>query len=120
MVGVVRDRVDWGKWHAVGGSSAGRLVHGALYGNGKAASDPAGKIKDGQIVSMELDADAGTLKFWMDIASHMAVAIQAECRGACSGRRVVYCKDNFVQIVEQEERRRVSCSVFLQSICSNV
>jgi hypothetical protein len=39
--------------------------NGRLFGNGKIGDDPAGRIKEGQIVSMEADLDKGTLRFWV-------------------------------------------------------
>ena len=37
-----------------------------VFGNGKFNADKAGRIKEGQIVSMEADLDKGTLRFWVD------------------------------------------------------
>ena len=66
MVGVVRDGTSWNELHAQHASMNGWLMctaGGSLFGNREHFSDPAGKIKNGQIVSVELDSDAGTLKF---------------------------------------------------------
>jgi hypothetical protein len=40
----------------------------AVSGNGKAADDEAGRMKEGQIVSIDLDK--GTLRFWVDGKPH--------------------------------------------------
>ena len=37
---------------------------GSLRGNGKADSDVAGTIKAGKVLTMQVDSEAGTLKFW--------------------------------------------------------
>jgi hypothetical protein len=44
--------------------------NGNLYGNGKHGDDRAGKINEGQIVSMEAALDKGTLRFWVDGKPH--------------------------------------------------
>ena len=41
-----------------------------LHGNGKMFSDKAGRIRDGQVLTMEVDLDVGTLKFWVDGKPH--------------------------------------------------
>jgi hypothetical protein len=46
------------------------LEDGSLFGNGKDSSDTAGWISARQIVTMELDTDAHTLKFWVDGKPH--------------------------------------------------
>ena len=72
-VGVTRDGAAWNKWHGQANSMDGWLMDtelGSLFGNGKSADDNTGEIKNGQIVSVELDADAGTLKFWVDSKPH--------------------------------------------------
>jgi hypothetical protein len=43
---------------------------GSLWGNGKQFDDRAGKINEGQIVSMEADLDKGTIRFWVDGKQH--------------------------------------------------
>ena len=42
----------------------------SLYGNGKWHSDAAGNINPGQVLTMQLDLNAGTLKFWLDGKRH--------------------------------------------------
>ena len=67
--GVVR---DGRAWYADGFDSDSTDVWcmssggGCLYGNGKYASDGAGEINEGQIISMVADLDKGTLRFWLD------------------------------------------------------
>ena len=46
--------------------------YGNLSGNGKYGVDEAGWIDDGQVLTMQVDLDAGILKFWM--ASPTALA----------------------------------------------
>jgi hypothetical protein len=41
-----------------------------VFGNGKFNADKAGRIKEGQIVSMEADLDKGTLRLWVDGKQH--------------------------------------------------
>ena len=43
---------------------------GGLWGNGKWLSDDAGEISPGQVLTMQVDLDAGTLKFWVDGKPH--------------------------------------------------
>merc|ERR1712086_1068717 len=43
---------------------------GSLWGNGKQGADGAGCINDGQVLTMQVDLDAGTLKFWVDGKPH--------------------------------------------------
>ena len=43
---------------------------GTLWGNGKGADDRAARIRSGQVLSMQVDKDAGTLKFWVDGKPH--------------------------------------------------
>ena len=44
--------------------------NGGLWGNGKAGSDEAGDINPGQVLTMQVDLDAGILKFWVDGKRH--------------------------------------------------
>ena len=71
---------------------------GALYGNGKFSDDKPGKIKEGQVLTMQVDLDAGTLKFWVDGKPHgtgWTSGVTGRLRWATS----VYYKGNSVQIV---------------------
>ena len=50
--------------HAEQDSTVGWFMdsgNGAIYGNGKYGDDIAGKIKPGQVLSIQVDTDAGTL-----------------------------------------------------------
>ena len=99
--GVARDGVacdqDYGKagsteaWYM---SSGG----GSLYGNGKNGDDDADEIKEGQVLTMQVDLDAGTLKFWLDGKPHgpgWTSGVTGRLRWATS----VGFKGNTVQIV---------------------
>ncbi len=69
--GLVRDGAAWDKEHKKQSTAAWHMFSsGYLYGNGKGHSDYAGRIKEGQIVSMEADLDKGTLRFWVDGKPH--------------------------------------------------
>ena len=70
--GLVRDGAAWDKGHHTFESTDAWYMNssGYLFGNGKNASDGAGEINDGQIVSMEADLDKGTLRFWVDGKLH--------------------------------------------------
>ena len=72
MFGLVRDGAAWDKNHRARESPDGWYMdsYGRLYGNGKFDSDQAGRINEGQIVSMEADLDKGTLRFWVDGKPH--------------------------------------------------
>ena len=99
--GVVRDGVacdqDYANeenteaWYMSSGS-------GVLWGNGKQRDDYAGEINDGQVLTMQVDLDAGTLKFWLDGKPHgpgWTSGVTGRLRWATS---VIY-KGNTVQIV---------------------
>ena len=45
-------------------------TYGGLHGNGKEHHDRAGTIEPGQVLAMQVDMDAGTLKFWVDGKPH--------------------------------------------------
>ena len=71
---------------------------GTLCGNGKQVDDNAGRIKEGQVLTMQVDLDAGTLKFWLDGKPHgpgFTSGVTGRLRWATS----VYYKGNTVQIV---------------------
>ena len=71
---------------------------GGLLGNGKQNDDVAGGIDDGQVLTMQLDLDAGTLKFWLDSKPHgpgWTSGVTGRLRWATS----VIWKGNSVQIV---------------------
>jgi hypothetical protein len=71
--GLIRDGAAWDRDHAERESTDAWYMFsydGVLCGNGKAYSDNAGKINEGQIVSMEADLDKGTLRIWVDGKQH--------------------------------------------------
>ena len=43
---------------------------GGLCGNGKEDDDEARKIEPGQVLTLQVNMDAGTLKFWLDGKPH--------------------------------------------------
>ena len=45
-------------------------ANGSLCGNSKYSGDAAGGFKSGQVLTMQMDTDAGTLKFWLDGNPH--------------------------------------------------
>ena len=70
---VVRDGAPCNEWHATQESTDSWFMwryNGGLIGNGKYNDDSAGRIKPGQILTMQVDTDAGTLKFWLDGKPH--------------------------------------------------
>jgi hypothetical protein len=105
--GLVRDGAAWDKEHHKRESADAwytRNHHGYLFGNGKYFDDKAGFIKEGQIVSisMEADLDKGTLRFWVDGKPHgpgHSSGVAGRLRWAvCVGR-----KSGAVQIVSTLE-----------------
>jgi hypothetical protein len=97
--GLVRDGAAWDKenfdaWYM--------CDDGDLYGNGKGGDDGAGKINEGQIVSMEADLDKGTLRFWVDGKQHgpgYMSGVEGRLRWAVS----LYRKGGAAQIVPTPE-----------------
>ena len=71
LCGVVRDGAAWNKFHGMRADAGWFMCNtGALYGNGKEHDDKAGLINEGQILSLELDLDLGTLMFFVDGKRH--------------------------------------------------
>ena len=82
LCGVVRDGVPcyerhWNHYqrvrHYFRSSTVGWFIYnynGTLYGNGKHGDNAAGRIEPGQVLTMQVDMDAGTLKFWLDGKPH--------------------------------------------------
>ena len=72
--GVVRDGAAWNKRHGKAESTEAWFIDsydGTLLGNGKEAyADAAGTFNKGEILTMELDSDKGTLRFWLDSKPH--------------------------------------------------
>ena len=71
---------------------------GALWGNGKQGDDDAGGINDGQVLTMQVDLDAGTLKFWLDGKPH-GPGYTSGVKGRLHWATRVENKGNTVQIV---------------------
>ena len=98
--GVARDGVACDKDYATEDSTEAWYMDsgGYLYGNGKIDDDWAGRINEGQVLTMQLDLDAGTLKFWVDGKPHgpgWTSGVTGRLRWATS----VIWKGNSVQIV---------------------
>ena len=71
--GVVRDGAPYNEDHVDPESTVGWFMGcymGGLYGNGKFNDEEAGRIEPGQVLTMQVDMDAGTLKFWVDGKPH--------------------------------------------------
>ena len=69
--GVVRDGAAWNELHAMRDGAGWFMSRGgSLCGNGKEGDDRAGLINEGQILSLELDLDLGTLMFFVDGKRH--------------------------------------------------
>ena len=101
MCGVARDGVACDKeYGAAEDTEAGYMnsFNGALYGNGKQGDDYAGEINDGQVLTMQVDLDAGTLKFWLDGKLH-GPGWTSGATGRLRWATSVYWKGNSVQIV---------------------
>lgn len=73
MLGVAKDGAAPDKDHCESESEDAWFMFpglGCLYGHGKSNSDAAGDVHSNQVLSMELDLDAGSLKFWVDGKPH--------------------------------------------------
>ena len=102
--GLVRDGAAWDKEHHKRESTDAWYMEdgGRLWGNGKFSNEYAGRIKEGQIVSMEVDLDKGTLRFWVDGKPHgpgRSSGVTGRLRWAVS----LYRKGGAVQIVPTPE-----------------
>ena len=105
LCGVVRDGAC-DQDHATQESTVGWFMsshNGGLWGNGEWCDDKAGRIESGQVLSMQVDMDAGTLKFWVDGKPHgpgyTSGVMGESLRWATSG----CCKCNAVKIVPKPE-----------------
>ena len=78
--------------------------NGSLYGIGKYNDDEAGEIKSGQVLSMQVDTDAGTLKFWVDGRSR-GPDYTSGVTGLLQWTVTVRGKSNAVEIVPTPEMR---------------
>ena len=73
LCGVVRDGVLCNEEHYQQESTVGWFMFsgkGSLLSNAKYNAEDAGRIEPGQVLSMQVDMDAGTLKFWVDGKPH--------------------------------------------------
>ena len=101
MCGVVRDGVACNKAYWGNENTEAWYMdsyNGSLMGNGKFNDDGAGGINEGQVLTMQVDLDAGTLKFWLDGKPHgpgWTSGVTGRLRWATS----VGLKGNSVQIV---------------------
>ena len=99
--GVARDGVACDKCYSNPENTEAWYMYsynGSLCGNGKYNDDDAGRIDDGQVLTMQVDLDAGTLKFWLDGKPHgpgFTSGVTGRLRWATS----IYFKGNSVQIV---------------------
>jgi len=75
---------------------------GVLFGNGKGDNDMAGWIKPGQVLSMQVDTDAGTLKFWVDGKPH-GPGYTSGVTGPLRWATTVGFKGHFIEIVPTPE-----------------
>ncbi len=107
LFGLVCDGAAWEKCHADGESTDAWYMgsDGALYGNGKDCDDKAGKIEEGQIVSMEADLDKGTLRFWVDGKPH-GPGWSSGVTGRLRWAVCLFYKGGAVQIVPTPELQR--------------
>ena len=99
--GVVRDGVACDQWYGNKKNTEAWYmysVYGSLCGNGKFNEDDAGEINDGQVLTMQVDLDAGTLKFWLDGKPH-GPGWTSGVTGRLRWATCVAYKGNTVQIV---------------------
>ena len=75
MCGVVRDGQACDEIPSAGGRDNTTAwfmfsADGSLCGNGKQGDVAAGQIENGHVLTIQVDLDAGTLKFWVDGQPH--------------------------------------------------
>ena len=73
MLGVVKEDVSCDQSYCRGDNDQGWFMYtydGGLCGNNKNDDDCAGKIEPGQVLTVQVDTDAGNLKFWLDGKPH--------------------------------------------------
>jgi hypothetical protein len=107
MFGLVRDGAAWDKGHCERESTDAWYMEfsGLLYGNGKHGDDGAGRINEGQIVSMEADLDKCTLRFWVDGKPHGS-GHSSGVTGRLRWSVCLCCKGTAVEIVPTPELQR--------------
>ena len=105
LCGVVRDGAPCNEEHFRRESTVGWGMYsgtGSLYGNGKADDDSAGRIEPGQDLTMHVDMDAGTLKFWMGGKPH-GPGYTTEVTGPLRWAITALWEDHAVEIVPTPE-----------------
>ena len=103
--GVVRDGAPRNEQYYTQESTVGWFMEswsGGLYGNGKYCDDKAGEIESGQVLTMQVDTDAGTLKFWLDGKPH-SPGYTSGVTGPQRWATSVFYKGNSVEIVPTPE-----------------
>ena len=106
MCGVVRVGAPCNEDHAQKESTVGWFMasdNGGLYGNGKDGADMAGNIIPGRVLTMQVDTDAGTLKFWVDGKPHGPGYTSGVMGESLRWATSVGCKGNTVEIVPTPE-----------------
>ena len=101
MCGVAQDGVACDKaYHKKESTEAWYMDSqgGRLCGNGKYYDNSAGWIDEGQMLTMQVDLDAGTLKFWVDGKPH-GPGWTSEVTGRLRWAISANFKGNAVQIV---------------------
>ena len=101
LCGVARDGVACNQDYGNRGNTEAWYIssyNGSLCGNGKKFDDSAGGIKEGQVLTMQVDLDADTLKFWLDGKPH-GPGWTSGVTGRLRWATCVYRKGNSVQIV---------------------
>jgi hypothetical protein len=82
--------------------------NGGLCGGHYRRNEAAGGIKPGQVLTMQVDTDAGTLKFWVDGKPH-GPGFTDRVTGNLRWATIVYSgKNNAVKIVPTPELRHAS------------
>ena len=74
----------------------------SICGNDKEGGDKAGGINSGQVLAMQVDTDASTLKFWLDGKPH-GPGYTSGVTGPLRWATIVDCKGNSVEIVPTPE-----------------
>ena len=115
--GLVMDGVSCNEDHATRGSTAGWFMlnlDGSMWGNGRGYeyednddAVKAGEIKSGQVLTMQVDTDAGTLKFWVDGKPH-GPGYTSGVTGSLRWATSVCGKGNVVEIVPTPELQHAS------------
>ena len=105
LCGVVRDGAPCNEDHASRDSTVGWFMSsncGSLCGNGKEYDDQAGMIETGQVLTMQVDMDAGTLKFWVDGKPH-GPGYTSGVTGPLRFAATIYKQGNATKIVPTPE-----------------